>query len=259
MNKNLVIVAVGDESVHSAWLAGPNRTFDLAIVYYGNQSGRFAGEAEHYIARKGIKFAMLHDVLSSEWAYLIDRYERVWFPDDDVGASTEQIDHLFQLAEQHQLAICQPAIGRGDVSFQTLRARQGYLLRYTRFVEMMCPLFSREALLRVLPTFNANASGWGIDWLWASQHGPEELAVIDAVAVDHTRPLQSGGVHQQFAAMGIDPKIEYRELMQRHGISNRRFNRAICRGKARLRGISLDGRRVWTRSWLAAALNLRAA
>ncbi len=71
----------------------------------------------------------------------------------------------------------------------------------------MCPLFSLTgASCEVLPTFNSNVSGWGIDWLWASLYGSEELAVIDAVAVDHTRPLQSGGVHQQVAAQGIDPK-----------------------------------------------------
>jgi len=259
MRKNLIIAAVGDESVHPGWLAGDDRSFDLALLYFGDQPGRYAHHAEHYMAKKGIKFALLHDVLTGEWARLLARYERVWLPDDDIAASPGQINHLFQLSEQYRLAICQPAIGRGDVSFEALRAAPGYLLRYSRFVEIMCPLFCRESLVRMLPTFNENVSAWGIDWLWASLHGPDELAVIDAVAVDHTRPLQSGGVHRKLAAIGVNPDLEHRQLMAKHGIDNRRIHKAMCRGTARLRGIRLDGRETWTRSWLAAMLKLRAA
>jgi hypothetical protein len=259
MRKNLIIAVVGDDSVHPRWLAGGDRSFDLALIYFGDQPGRYANQSEHYLARQGIKFSLLHDVLTSDWSDLVDRYDRIWLPDDDIAASIGQINHLFQLAEEYQLAICQPAIGRGDVSFEALRAASGYLLRYSRFVEIMCPLFSRDALQRVLPTFNANVSAWGIDWLWASMYGPQDLAVIDAVAVDHTRPLQSGGVHRRLAALGVNPDHEHRQLMARHGINNRRIHKAMCRGTARLRGVRLDGREAWTRSWLAAVLKLRAA
>lgn len=259
MKKNLVIAAVGDESVHAAWLAGKDRSFDVALVYFGDRPGQFERDAEYYIRRKGIKYALLHELLTGELTETVRRYERVWLPDDDVSASAEQINLLFHLAEEHKLALCQPAIGRGDVSFKTLKAQPGYLLRYSRFVEMMCPLFSREALERLLPTFISNQSGWGIDWLWASMYDEQEIAVIDAVAVDHTRPLQSGGVHRRLTAMGVDPRQEHRDLMRQHGIFNRRFQRATCRGTSRLRAIRLDGERVWTRTWLAAALNLRAA
>lgn len=259
MRKNLVIAAVGDESAHPTWLQGGDRTFDLALIYFGNQPGRYVDQAEYYIARKGIKYAMLHDALTGEFASALSHYDHIWLPDDDIAASAAQINHLCQLAEEFQLAICQPAIGRGDVSFQSLRAHPDYLLRYSGFVEIMCPLFSREALVRATPTFNANVSAWGIDWLWASMHGPEELAVIDAVAVDHTRPLQSGGVHKRLSALGVNPDTEHRQLMAKHGINNRRIHKAMCRGTARLRGIRLDGREVWTRSWLASLLKLRAA
>jgi hypothetical protein len=259
MRKNLVIAAVGDESVHPGWLAGGDRTFDLGLIYFGDQPHRYAGQAEHFLAQKGIKYALLHDAFTGAWAPLLERYERIWLPDDDVAASPGQINHLFQLAEQYELALCQPAIGRGDVSFEALRAAPGYLLRYSRFVEIMCPLFTREALLRALPTFTATVSAWGVDWLWASMFGPQELAVIDAVAVHHTRPLQSGGVHRRLAALGINPDHEHRQLMAKHGIDNRRIHKAMCRGTVRLRGIRLDGRETWTRSWLAAMLKLRAA
>ncbi|MBL9165150.1 MAG: hypothetical protein JNL18_20660 [Planctomycetaceae bacterium] len=259
MRKNLVIAAVGDESVHAAWLTGGDRSFDLALIYFGDQTERYADQADFYQARKGIKFSLLHEALTGSLAPLLARYEYIWMPDDDIAASAAQIDRLFQLAHQHRLAICQPAIGQGDVSFAALRAAPAYVLRYSQFVEIMCPLFSREALARVLPTFTANVSAWGIDWLWASMYGPEDLAVIDEVAVNHTRPLQSGGVHRRLAALGVDPDQEHRQLMAKHGINNRRIHKAMCRGTARLRGIRIDGRTTWTRSWLAAALKLRSA
>jgi hypothetical protein len=80
------------------------------------------------------------------------RYERVWLPDDDIAADVESVERLFDLVEKHRLATCQPAIDRGDVTFRTLRVQPGYVLRYSRFVESMCPLFTREALQRTLPT-----------------------------------------------------------------------------------------------------------
>jgi hypothetical protein len=123
----------------------------------------------------------------------------------------------------------------------------------------MCPLFSRDALRLVLPTFTLNVSAWGIDWLWASMFRPEELAVVDATPMDHTRPLQSGGVHRRLAALGVNPYEEHRQLVQKYGIENRRFHKASCRGTARLRGIRLDGNTVWTRSLLATVFRRKAA
>jgi hypothetical protein len=258
VRKNLILAAVSDESMHPTWIAGCERSFDLGLIYFGDQLGRFAAESDYYFDRKGIKYSLLHEVAQGLGPALY-HYDFVWAPDDDIAANTACVNRLFELAVEHRLAVCQPAIGRGDVSFKALLANPEYLLRYSRFVETMCPLFSREALKRVLPTFKLNVSGWGLDWLWASMFGPEELAVIDATPVHHTRPLSTGGVHTRFAAMGVDPRQELAALMRQHGINDRRFHRATCRGTARLRGIRLDGQKVWTRSWWPSVLRRKAA
>jgi hypothetical protein len=259
VRKHLVLAAVGDDSVHSAWLSDGARSFDVALAYFGDKPGRYAGDAEYYVERKGIKFSLLHDLVRKELAPVVFDYDYIWMPDDDVVAVSWQIEHLFAMAARHQLAICQPAIGHGDVSFETLRAHPGYLLRYSRFVEIRCPMFSRDAFVRVLPTFNQNVSGRGLDWLWASMFDPEQLAVIDAVAVDHVRPLRSGGVHQRLEELGVDPFEEQRQVMQLYPIENRRFQRATSRDTARLKGIRLDGQQVWTRSRLAAVFQRKSA
>jgi hypothetical protein len=249
MRKNLVLSIVGDNSFHPTWLAGGEpRSFDLCLIYYGDVPQRFATDAEVYLQRKGVKFALIHDLAQRELADMLFRYERVWLPDDDIAADVERVNRLFELAEKHRLAICQPAIDRGDVTFRTLRAQPDYVLRYSRFVEIMCPLFTREALQRTLPTFNANRSAWGIDWVWASFYGPKDLAVIDAVPMEHTRPLRTGEMYRRLAAEGIDPMLEHRELMVDYGLNIHRRHKRTLRGTARLRGLRTDGREVWTQS-----------
>jgi hypothetical protein len=246
--KNLVIGVVGDQSDHETWLSDPAaREFDLCLIYYGDQTGRYAEQTEYYFARKGIKFALIHALCQEELGKVLDNYEMIWLPDDDIAADTHQINKLFELAGEHRLQIAQPAIGLGDVSYQALRRHGDYLLRHTGFVEMMCPLFTAEAFARTLPLFAENVSGWGLDWVWSSRYDAREVAVVDAVAVHHTRPISSGGVHQRFAQMGIDPLKEFDATCQAHGISRRR-RQAIYRDTGRFRAVTTDGNPAWTRS-----------
>jgi hypothetical protein len=248
MHRNLILSVVGDESVHPTWLAGSaERNFDLALVYFGRTPGRYADQAVWYVARKGVKFALLAELARGELAETLQQYDRVWIPDDDVAGDVATVNRLFDVAAEYKLAICQPGIGRGDMSYQELRADSRFVLRYTGFVEIMCPLFSRRALEKVLPLFDANRSGWGIDWVWSSWFDQREVAVIDAAPMAHTRPLRAGGVHKQLAAQGIDPFAEHEALMKAHGLDIHDLHRSMVRGTARLRGVTPDGKEVWTR------------
>lgn len=239
MHKNLIISVVGDDSLHCSWIDNPDiRTFDLCLVYYGSNAGLYCDDADLYFERQGIKFSLIHQLAESELAQTLASYDRVWLPDDDIECSTQQINRLFQLAEQYQLQIAQPAIGRGDVTYEALRHHPGYLLRYTHFVEMMCPLFTLNAFSRALPTFSENVSGWGLDWVWSWSHARDQVAVIDAVAVDHSRPLGSGGVHQSLAEMGIDPEKEFRAMVAKYPIHNRRWQKGIRRDTLRLKSVA---------------------
>lgn len=248
-HKNLIICAAGDKSVHRTWLSDVRRrTFDLCLIYFGNQPGRFASEADHYFVRQGVKYQLL-SALTQKQPKLFQRYELLWFPDDDVAADTHSVNQLFQLMKQYGLQVAQPAISQGDATYRALRRHPEYLLRFAGFVEVMSPAFTQDAFQQVLPTFDENLSAWGIDLLWANMFRPNEVAVIDAVGVHHTRPLQSGGVHKLFAARGIDPQADYDALVKKYGLASRRSQRSLYFDSARLRGIDLAGRRVWTRPW----------
>ena len=248
-HKNLVISAVGDQSVHATWLSDPEaREFDVCLIYFGDQKNRYAKDADYYFTRKGVKLSMIHEIAEEGFGEVLSGYEMIWIPDDDIAADTHQINELFRLAKKHRLQIAQPAIGEGDVSYEALRWHHEYLLRCTGFVEMMCPLFTADAFARVLPILTENVSGWGLDWVWSSMYSPREVGVIDAIAVHHTRPVSSGGVHRRFAQLGVDPGKEFKTIRRKLGIRNRRQLKAAIRETRRMRAIATDGSLVWTRS-----------
>ena len=72
-----------------------------------------------------------------------------------------------------------------------MRQNPDCLLRFTTFVELMAPLFSRDALRKCAATFAGNKSAWGVDFAWTSILGRPSngIAIIDAAPVRHTRPI----------------------------------------------------------------------
>lgn len=214
--RNLVIAAVGDDSWRHTWFMGAGRRFyDVALAYYGDQAP--PEEAEFRIARKGFKFTLLADLLD-ELGPRVAAYDHIWAPDDDIASSVEDINRLFEIAWAYDLPISQPAIAQGDVSYAALRRREDLLLRYTGFVEVMCPLFSREALEVVRPTFRETVSGWGIDWAWTRLVDRRRLAVIDSVGVRHMRPLDGAASHRRATKAGVSPAEECRRVLAKYGL-----------------------------------------
>jgi hypothetical protein len=231
---NLVISPIGDDSVHASWLADrPARTFDVFLIHYGQHDGFGRADADHYQCRTGFKWELL-DYALRDHRHVVDRYDRIWCPDCDVRADTASINRLFALFAEYRLQLAQPAIAAGEVSYEFLRQRPGLVLRYSPFVECMCPLFTREALYRVLPTFLESRSGWGLDWLWPRCFAPREMAVLDAIGVEHTGRLMRGELYRKLATLGIDPGREFDQVMARHGGFDRRLHRKLVRGRIKL-------------------------
>jgi hypothetical protein len=246
-HRNLVISAVGNASQHNSWLTSSSaRTFDLALIYFGDHPGTFRVDADIYVERKGVKFPLIADLLD-ELDHRIESYDYVWLPDDDIATAVADVNRLFEIARQYQLPIAQPAIATGDVSYQSLRVQPNLLLRYTRFVEVMCPVFSRTALTAVRPTFRETVSGWGIDWAWTRLVDPRQIAVVDAIGVHHTRPLASGDAYRRFAQQGVSPTEERRRIMRRYGLrgpATRVRGRQLKYGTALCEAIDLTGKRI---------------
>jgi hypothetical protein len=232
--RNLVISPIGDESMHGCWLSDrPARNFDVFLVHYGQREDFGRSDADYYVRRQGFKWELI-DYVAREQRTVLERYDRIWCPDCDVRVDTAGVNRLFELAKQHVLKLAQPAIAAGEVSYEFLRKRPNVVLRYTPFVEVMCPLFSREAFFRVQPTFLESRSGWGLDLLWPRHFQFGEMAVLDAVGVEHTGKLLRGENYSNLEKLGVNPGEELDRIIAEHGGFNRRLHRKLVRGRIKL-------------------------
>jgi hypothetical protein len=149
---------------------------------------------------------------------------------------------------------------------------RSFRLRYTNFIEVMAPCFSAKALAKLLPTFDENLSGWGLDYVWPMLLGSQaNVAIIDDVQILHTRPIGAAN-YGALKERGITAWDEMNELLARRGVTKRGvvIYRAIAggSGKAIPRGPELllrygaglvpaaarfkAGRPAFVRGWLSA-------
>jgi hypothetical protein len=217
--RNLVVVRAGDASLHRQWLDAPDRDFDLFISYYGRSPGRHREDADHYEMRPGPKWPAIADLLE-EHSGMLHAYDAFWFPDDDLAASGPVIDRMFAFFRAYQLCLAQPALTRNSFyTWDTLLQDSRAHIRYSGFVEVMAPLFSRAALEVCRPTFSESRSGWGLDWIWPTlcrQAGLGRMAILDATPVRHTRPV-GGELYANHP--DLDPRRDAERLLRQHGIA----------------------------------------
>jgi hypothetical protein len=234
MPSNLIIAAIGDGNVLNTWLDRPDeRQFDLFAIDFRPSPRQPPSLADHFLNRAGFKFEHF-DFVADNHADVLKRYERIWCPDDDIALGTLAINRMFSVVEQYGLQLAQPAIAAGDVSFQSFRPKAGAVLRYSPFVEVMCPVFTREAFFRVRPTFRASRSGWGLDLAWPQFFQPREVAILDCIHAHHTRPLASGEAYARFRRLGIDPASERDEVLRRFGGVSEYIARRMVFGKLKM-------------------------
>ena len=218
--RNLVVVRAGDKSLHPGWLAGPEpRSWDIVVNYFGDDPDRFRGPDVTRIDGKGPKWPALQ-ALFQQHPELIDRYDHIWLPDDDLATDTASINRLFALCARHRLEVAQPALSWDSYfgHLTTLRNRR-FRMRFTNYVEVMAPCMTASVLRATLPLFNANLSGWGLDFIWPRHVSRADgaIAIIDDVTVRHTRPV-GGPNYKLLREGGISPWDELRRFCAANGI-----------------------------------------
>lgn len=197
---NLVILRGGPGSAHHYWprdMADEDRSWDLCVSFYGqaHEMEAGAGFAEfRVLQQQHSKFIALHELLHAE-SPLWD-YEAIALPDDDLVFSWRGWNTLFAIGRDHRLDLWQPALAHEGYITHPITGRDPrWRLRYTSFVEVMTPIFTREALRACVQTFEGSQRGFGLDNVWPKLLGEprDRLAVVDAVQVVHTRP--QGGAY----------------------------------------------------------------
>jgi hypothetical protein len=191
MAENLVLVRAGDASLHPSWIdRGKPRDWDVRLIPYQDVGPRVGADCTVGDVIAGPKWSGIREALRG-WQGWRD-YEYIWMPDDDIFASQDTISRMFAVARRTKLDLFAPALHDASyyAHFITMRSH-GFFGRWTGFVEIMVPGFSRAALERLLPTLDLSETGWGwgLDSVWPKLLDYRNVGIIDAAPVVHTRPV----------------------------------------------------------------------
>jgi hypothetical protein len=201
-NRFLIISRAGDHSLHKEWLKPIEyKNFDLCISYYGDIPGCYENECDLYFESKGTKWPEIKKIIQ----FLGDRindYDAIWLPDDDIMTNAKNINHMFEIFLEQGFELAQPSLSRNSYfSHNITLQKRDYLWRYTPFVEIMVPIFSKIALKKCSHTFDYCQTGWGLDLIWPKILGYpyKKIAMIDMTPVYHTRPIGSGPLYNDLS------------------------------------------------------------
>lgn len=191
MAQNLVLARVGSTSLHPGWIEpGKPRDWDLRLVPYQEIPSQARLDCSVGDVIPGPKWAGIREALR-QWDGWRD-YDYVWMPDDDISASQDTISRMFEVARAAELDLFAPALHESSyyAHFITMRS-QGFFGRWTGFVEIMIPGFSRAAMERLVPTLDLSETGWGwgLDSVWPKLLDYRNVGIIDGTPVIHTRPV----------------------------------------------------------------------
>jgi hypothetical protein len=219
------LVFVQTDGRHPSALHEASRNYDLLLNYYAPPDAPPA-PAEIVLAQGGTKVTAI-DKLLAEQPEILSQYDYVLFLDDDIVLSAEKIDLLFSIMREQKLDLAQPSLTPDSYgSFPVLyQDRKSPGFRRLNYVEIMAPAFSRRALLASKDNFSRSISGFSVDALIGAHSRKlfgETVAVIDAVAAEHKRPidLDGGALYRFLTAKGIDPRVEMHVLEAEAGLEH---------------------------------------
>jgi hypothetical protein len=205
----LVIGRVGGKSLHKAWIEDTSctRTWDLQLNAYGDTAAQIAAVDLPTVVDQGTKWDSLARHFRAH-PELLDRYDYVMLPDDDLLMTARGINRIFEMAVAHDLTIAQPAMSMDSfVSYPVLMQCPGFSLRYTNHLECMSPCIKTSYMKTLLPIIEKYVCGWGADHIWAllMEDPAYKAAVLDEVTMTHTRAFYTGTLYDSFAKQGVNP------------------------------------------------------
>ena len=219
MHKNLVVARVGEKSLHRGWLQNAKPDFDMVLLFYGAQvpDAWAADGLETYLV-PGSKWQGISRYLevTSSWR----DYDRVFFPDDDLVFDARALNDFFEITYKMGADLSQPALDARSYFAHPITLRSpSFIARFTTFVELMCPCFSKRFLPITAPYFKETESCFGLDFYWAKllrENGMTPPVIVDHVSVTHTRPVGSAG---SGCTSGHNPDEDWRQFLTKYQIT----------------------------------------
>lgn len=217
--KNLILTTVGNnDEWYSNWYKG-NRNFDVGLACYEKEVQVKFKSDFFYWHIPDFKYPALYSVIeNNQW--IIENYDYIFMPDDDVLLTTDQINELFDWASFARPHLAQPSITDKNFTWPITLQQKDCIHRWVKMVEIMCPMFSNYALNRCWRTFNESYSGWGLDAVWAKLLNYNKIAVCDTVLASHEKPMNEGG-GRLYEKLRLekninDPRQEMQKLLQKY-------------------------------------------
>ena len=176
--------------------------FELCLFDYSGAGVRPCDS--HFISvkceGKGQVMAEIHHHFGGSLA----NYEYIGVIDDDIGVAYSDLNTLLAIARRERLDSFAPVLSDNSYcAHERFRQQKGGGLRYLSWVEIMTPFYRPALYLRAAPFFRHSISSHGLDDFVMTTvqklNGQERVAVIDAVVVDHLRPITS---HQKIFSHG---------------------------------------------------------
>ncbi len=221
-SKNIVIAPCGNKAYlfREAWLKHPEeREFDLCLLFYHeqiNDPSRYEG-VDFFYHLKDYKYFMLHKLLTEIHPEWLDEYEYFYFLDDDIEIDTRSINQMFRLSRAFNSWISCASLSQDSFcSWKMFKQQPDSFCRYVGQIEVMAPLFQREALRNCLPSFTGNRSSWGVDSVWSKLLGypKDRLLIFDTVQMRHTQPVGGGELYQK---IGVKPHDDWNMVVEKFG------------------------------------------
>ncbi|MFL5742812.1 MAG: hypothetical protein ACJ75B_21515 [Flavisolibacter sp.] len=219
-NKNIVIAPCGNRAhlFKDRWLQfKEEKEFDLCLLFYHEQINNpsLYQEVDYFFHLKDFKYHMLYNLFTNVKPEWLQQYEYFYFLDDDIEINTREINSIFLLSRAFQSSISQAALTHDSFcSWKMFRQQKNSFCRFVGQIEVMAPLFHRDALIKCLPSFVGNRSSWGVDSVWSKilDYPKDKLIVFDTVLMRHTQPVGGGELYQK---IGIDPHEDWNAVVKK--------------------------------------------
>jgi len=227
-SRNIIIAPCGNKAsiFKEFWLKyKEEKEFEVCLLFYHEQINNPAlyADADHFFHLKGFKYHMIHRLLTEVHPEWLQQYDHFYFLDDDIEIDTRQINRMFALSKAMDAYITCAALTKDSYcSWPFFKQDLNSWCRFVGQIEVMAPLFNREALVRCLETFIANRSSWGMDSVWPKILGyPEDkLVVFDTVTMRHIHPVGKGELYQK---IGVNPHDEWADIVARYGARRQNY------------------------------------
>jgi hypothetical protein len=223
--RNLVFFRCGARALHRRFYPLPaDRSWDCAVSCY--EPPEPSDSHADYVLTGGVsKWDAFAQARFEHPELGFGVYERFFLVDDDIEfREVGDIDRMFGIANEHGLAICQPSLSlQSHASWLITRNNPSWFLRFTNYVESMMPMLTGEAVQLLEEDLRFAVSGYGVDIAFHHVLGPQRrLAIVDAVVVSHTKPIDSrdGPFYRYLRSIGVDANEELAWFLSRHGMSN---------------------------------------